>query len=171
MPYRTGRCVVCVHACINMPISVLRGDKKKNQLVFISKVPPCPVILSHLEIRHSKAARSSCKDYSWTGRRMGAKRHEAGDKTERMGGKCTPGEMIGPACTQASRAGVSQPGACAVNPDSCKQSGRQTGLEVERLSQIRTQCTDQPGIHMCLFNKSALLCPDMPQRQCLFVFV
>lgn len=82
------------------------------------------------------------------------------------GGKCTLGETIGPACmnTQSSRAGVSQSGACAVNPDSCKQSGRQTGLEVERLSQIRTQCTDQPGIHMCL------LCPDMPQRQCCCLF-
>lgn len=27
--------------------------------------------------------------------------------------------------------------------------GRQTGVEVEGLSQIKTQCTDQPGIHMC----------------------
>lgn len=89
-----------------------------------------------------------------------------GDKTEKMRGEnCTLGEMIRPACmnTQASRAGVSQSEAWAVNPGSCKQSGRQTGLEVERLSQIRTRCTDQLGIHMCLFNTSALLCPDMQQ--------
>lgn len=73
--------------------------------------------------------------------------------------------MISPACmnTQASRAGVSQSEGSAADPDSCKQRGRQTGLEVERLSQIKRQCTDQQGIHMCLFNKSALLCPDMPQ--------
>lgn len=35
-----------------------------------------------------------------------------------------------------------------------RQAGRQTGLEVERLSQIKIGCTDQPGIYMCLFNKS-----------------
>lgn len=37
----TGRCVVCVHACINMPISVLRGDKKKkiNWFLFQKSLP------------------------------------------------------------------------------------------------------------------------------------
>lgn len=43
------------------------------------------------------------------------------------------------------------------------RAAKETGLEVERLSQIKTQRTDQLAIHMCLFNKSASLCPDMPQ--------
>lgn len=60
--------------------------------------------------------------------------------------------------TQASRAEVSQSEAYAVNLDSCKQSGRQTGLEVERLSQIKTKCTDQLGIHMRLCSNIQLSC-------------
>lgn len=47
--------------------------------------------------------------------------------------------------------------------DSCKRSGKQTGLEVERLSQIKTQHTDQLAIHMCLHHKSAAPRPDMSQ--------
>lgn len=31
---------------------------------------------------------------------------------------------------------------------SCKQSGRQTGVEVEGLNQIKTQCADHSGIHI-----------------------
>lgn len=125
-------------------------------------------------LRHIKEARSSCEAkrmkrtrQDWSSEEVGENR--AADKNERMGGGArrrqggvnsrSGRETIRPPCmnTQASRAEVSQSEACAANPDSCKQSGRQTGLEVERLSQIKTQYTDQLGIHMCLFNTSAKL--------------
>lgn len=88
-------------------------------------------------------------------------KNEVGHKNENDGGKHTyagchkfqgQGEMIKLAHmnTQASRAEVSQSETCTAILDSCKQSNRQTGLEVERLSQIKTQRTDQLGIHMCV---------------------
>lgn len=58
---------------------------------------------------------------------------------------------------------LSQSGGSIVRADSCKQSGLQTGLEVERLSQIKTQHADQLAIHMCLHHKSVAPQPDMSQ--------
>lgn len=52
--------------------------------------------------------------------------------------------------TNQSEAEVSQSEASSANRGSCKRSVGRTGLEVERLSQIKAQCTDQVDIHMCV---------------------